>query len=449
MSINKPNVVVFMTDQQRWDTCGMHGNPLGLTPNLDRAAAQGTDLHYCFSCQPVCGPARAVLQSGVYPTVNGTFTNSKPLPAGGTTMAKLFADAGYRTGYIGKWHLADGNGPVPPEGRGGYQDWLASNVLEFTSDAYRTRMFDGDNNPVDLPGYRADALTDAAIRYIDSNKDKPFYLFVSYIEPHFQNHLDNYPAPDGYTQQYTGRWTPPDLQELGGTSARHLPGYYGMVKRLDEGYGRIHDALKSLNLSDNTITLFVTDHGCHFRTRNGEYKRSGHESSIRIPCVLTGPGFSNGGRVKKLVSLIDLPPTLLDAAGIETPECFQGASVLPLLREREAGWRDDVYVQISEDSVSRALRTSRFKYIVKAENADPWNDPWSESYTETELYDLHADPYELNNLIGCESHHALTDALRGRLLKRITEAGEPKPLIYKAPPLPAGQRIVYDHELGL
>ena len=448
--MKKPNVIVFFTDQQRWDTCGFHGNPLGLTPNLDRAAANGTDFHRCFTCQPVCGPARAVLQTGVYPTVNGTFTNGKPLPADSVTMANLFNAAGYRTGYIGKWHLAATEGSVPLEKRGGYQDWLASEALEFTSDAYRTRLFDNDNNPVDLPGYRVDALTDAAIRYVDAHKSEPFFLFISYIEPHFQNHLDSYPAPDGYDARYTGRWIPPDLQALGGTSAQHLPGYYGMVKRLDEAYGRLHDALKSLSLDSDTITLFTTDHGCHFKTRNNEYKRSGHESSIRIPCVATGPGFMGGGRVKSLVSLMDIPPTLLDAAGLKIPAHFQGASALPLCRDHRAPWRDDMFVQISEDTCSRAIRTSRWKYIVTAKDPsiNPWKDAAADEYTETELYDLHADPWELCNLMGCESHKPLVEVMRARLLKRMKEAGEKEPRILPAPVKTSKQQILFDHELS-
>jgi len=321
-------------------------------------------------------------------------------------------------------------------------------VLEMTSDAYRTRLYDNDNNPVDLPGYRVDAVTDAAIRFIDDSRDQPFMLFISYIEPHFQNHLDSYPAPDGYTARYTGRWTPPDLQALGGSSARHLPGYYGMVKRLDEAYGRLNDALKSLKLTDNTVVMFTTDHGCHFKTRNEEYKRSGHESSIRIPGVITGPGFWGGGRVRNLVSLIDLPPTLLDAAGLEAPPTFQGRSIMPLLRQSDAPWREDMYVQISEDKLSRALRTSRFKYIVTAEDGDPWNDATSPVYTEKELYDLHADPYELNNLAGYRSHLPLIEALRGRLIARMVEAGEEAPRIIPAPVVESGQKIFYDCELG-
>jgi len=229
----RPNVIVFFTDQQRWDTTGVHGNPMGLTPNFDRVAAEGTHCYNAFTCQPVCLPARVALQTGRYASQFDCFNNGGELPVGTKTIAHLFRDAGFKTGYIGKWHMCHDE-PVPKERRDGYDYWLGSNVLEFTSDAYQVRMYDNDNNPVDLPGYRVDALTDAAIRFLDNNKDNPFFLFCSYIEPHFQNTRDDYPAPVGYEEQYLDPWVPPDLRALGGSSARHLPGYYGMVKRLDE-----------------------------------------------------------------------------------------------------------------------------------------------------------------------------------------------------------------------
>src|SRR5699024_8837608 len=105
-------------------------------------------------------------------------------------------------------------------------------------------------------------------RYIDHHQEDPFFLFLSYIEPHHQNYSDDYPAPDGYRETYTGSWMPPDLAALGGSAHRHLGGYYGMVKRVDESFGRLQDALKSLDLADDTIVMFSSDHGSHFKTRN-------------------------------------------------------------------------------------------------------------------------------------------------------------------------------------
>ena len=438
-----PNIVVFFTDQQRWDCSGLHGNPLDLMPNFDRMARLGTHVANSFTCQPVCGPARSCLQTGRYATASGCFRNGIPLPEGGPTLARCFNEAGYHTGYIGKWHLGDedSHGPVRPEQRGGYTEWLASNILEFTSDAYETRLYDGEGREHSLPGYRVDAVADAGIRFINNHRHKPFFLFTSFIEPHHQNWTGCYPAPDGYEERYRGKWMPPDLAALGGNSHQHIGGYYGMVKRLDEALGRVLDALKSLHLDKNTIVLFTSDHGCHFKTRNGEYKRSCHDASLRVPTALTGPGFDGGGHVHELVSLIDLPPTLLDAAGLPVPESMQGRSLLPLLRGEAPDWQEEIFAQISESEVGRTIRTERWKYAVAAEGKDPWKDAGSDTYAETHLYDLRADPYELNNLAGMTSHRALADELGSRLLQRMRESGEPDAVIQPAPSRVAGLRV--------
>ncbi len=448
----RPNVIVFFTDQQRWDTTGVHGNPLGLTPNFDRMARAGTDVHYSITCQPVCGPARSCLQTGMYATETGVFHNGGTLNDDAVKLAQCFTDAGYDTGYIGKWHLGSQD-PVPKEERGGYDYWLCSNLLEFTSSSYDTVMFDSDGNAVRLPGYRVDALTDAAIRYIDGHQNEPFFLFVSYLEPHHQNHIDDYPPPDGYREQYTDRWTPPDLATLGGSSARQLGGYYGMVKRLDEALGRIQDALKSLDMGDNTVVLYTSDHGNHFKTRNDEYKRSCHESSVRVPTAFNGPGFEGKGRVNELVSLVDLPPTLLDAAGLQVPDTMQGRSILPLINGEVDDWPEQAFIQISESQIGRAIRTKRWKYCVVALGLDGWSAPGADSYTEEFLYDLDADPYELDNLIGLEGYALVASEMRQRLVTAMVNAGEEAPEITPAPTRLSGQRApsiqtVRDNYLG-
>jgi arylsulfatase A-like enzyme len=438
----RPNVVVFFTDQQRWDSSGLHGNPLELMPNFDRMALAGTHVAQSFTCQPVCGPARSCLQTGQYATKTGSWNNGIPLQPHCKTLAQHFNGAGYKTGYIGKWHLASKQ-IVPEAERGGYQYWLASNTLENTSDAYHTVMYDNENREVTLPGYRADALTDAAIRYIDMQQKQPFFLFVSYIEPHFQNHRDDYPAPTGYEERYRGRWMPPDLAGLPGSSAhQHLAGYWGMVKRLDESLGRMLDALRSLSLLDNTIVLFTSDHGCHFKTRNREYKRSCHESSIRVPTALGGGPFNGGGQIQKLVSLVDLPPTLLDAAGIAVPPEMQGRSILPLVNRKPTDWPEEVFVQISEAQLARAVRTQRWKYCVNAPDKEGHTYSCSDSYKEEALYDLMADPYEMCNLIEFESHNEVKSVLRERLLRRMQAAGEAVPRIEPARTSSGGYRIV-------
>lgn len=445
--MTRPNIIVFFTDQQRWDSMGLHGNPLGLTPNLDRLAASGTHLSRHFTCQPVCGPARSCLQTGRHATASGCHRNGIPLPPSPDNLGECFRRGGYQTAYIGKWHLGpevDGRGVVPDTHRGGYDYWLAANALEATSDAYQTRVWNAANEPVDLPGYRVDALTDAAIRYVDGRGQDPFFLFLSYLEPHHQNHLDDYPAPHGYRERYTGRWVPPDLQALGGSSAQHLGGYWGMVKRLDEALGRLLDALRSLGRLENTVLLFTSDHGCHFKTRNSEYKRSCHESSIRVPGVIAGPGFDGGGEIRHLTSLIDLPPTLLETAGLPVPGSYHGRSLVPLVQKKSAEWPDDVFVQISEAECGRAVRTGRWKYAVRApQEKEGWDlRPWHGEMAEVYLYDLQCDPYELTNLVHSAAHAPVRERMRQRLLRHMEAAGEALPRIIPAESRPSGQRRV-------
>lgn len=428
---NSPNVIVFFTDQQRWDTVGAHGNPMDLTPNFDRLAAEGLFVKNSFTCQPVCGPARSILQTGRYATATGCYRNDIPLPKAERTLAHYFSEGGYETGYIGKWHLGTRD-PVPADERGGYQEWLASNILEFTSWPFDTTVYDNDEQAVKLPGYRVDALTDAAIRYVDRERDKPYFLFLSFLEPHHQNQTDNYPAPLGYEERLAKRLsTPHDLEVLGGTTEDHLPGYLGMVARLDEALGRLVEALLSLGQLDNTIILFTSDHGCHFKTRNDEYKRSCHEASIRVPTLLHGPGFNGAGPFEGLTGIVDLPPTLLQAAGLPVPQTMQGQAVLE--RVGKAVPEDEaIFIQVSEHHVGRALRTRRWKYEVTAPEADGWDDMAAESYVETHLYDLESDPDELENLVASPDHAGVRQELRALLARRVAEAGEPVPTIRPA-----------------
>ncbi len=475
-------MLVFFTDQQRHDSTGVHHNPLDLTPNFDELARRGTDVHYSFTCAPVCGPARACLQTGTYITRNGVTRNGPGLPDELPTLAERFNDAGYRSSYFGKWHLSQekgmGRGKVPPENRGGYRDWLAANALEGTSDAYRTRLWNTDSEPVDLPGYRVDALADRMIDYLDrhfregsagESSGGPFFMFSSFIEPHHQNHVDDYPPPLGYRPRYRGQWVPPDLAALpawpysghdlslrnrlsGGTAHHHLAGYWGMVKRLDEALGRIVDALHSLGQLENTIILFTSDHACHFRTRNSEYKRSGHDSSIRVPTMLHGGPFTGGGRLQQMVSLVDLPPTLLDACGIDVPETMQGRSLLQLLRgggEAAAQWPDSALVHVCDGHMGLALRTRRWKYILA--DAHPDDGQAKETgiataYRETELYDLQHDPYELHNLIEKDSHTKVREVMRDRLRQRLEAIGDHLPQVHEPQIKGGGQRVVTDAE---
>ncbi len=426
----RPNVLVFFTDQQRWDTVGCYGNPMNLTPNLDALARRGAQFEHAFTCQPVCGPARASLQTGLYATAAGVWHNDMLLAENLPTLADGFNAGGYDTGYIGKWHLFNNAaGPVPKQHRGRYRHWVASNVLEFTSHPNDGVIYDADNRPIRMNGYRVDRMTDLAIDFISQPRQGPFFLCLSYLEPHFQNDMQRFVAPDGYAARYQNPYVPLDLAGHEGDWPRELPDYYGMCASLDENLGRLLGELSRRGQLENTIVCFVTDHGCHFRTRNDEYKRSCHESSIHIPLVLAGPGLAGGKKIPQLVSLVDLPPTLLSAAGLPLPGPMHGRDLMPLVNGQAKDWLNEVFIQISESQVGRAIRTDRWKYSALAPGRRGWQDGGSDLYVDDFLYDLAADPWEQTNLIASPQHHEILAHLRQRLIARMVAAGESAPKI--------------------
>ncbi len=433
----KPNIIFFFTDQQRADTVGAYGCKLGLTPNLDRMAEEGVRFDLAFTAQPVCGPARACLQTGVYPTAVGCFRNGIPLPENATTIAHRLKEVGYEVGYIGKWHLAGRRRheiqAVPRERRGGYTDyWLAADLLEFSSSPYGGGYYDADNNFVPFEGYRVNSQTDHVLEYLRTRDlQKPFFLFLSYLEPHHQNDLNRYVAPNGYAERYQEYPIPGDLLGQEGDWQENLPDYYGICANIDENLGRVRAELERLGIADNTIIIYTSDHGSHFRTRNSEYKRSCHEASIRIPLVVYGPGFTGGKVIDELVSLVDLPPTILEIAGAPVPQHFHGHSLVPLAKGQAVDWPQDVFVQISEAQVGRAIRTKRWKYCIDAPHRNGNTDPDSDLYEEQYLYDLSVDPHERHNLIGDPAYRQVADELAERLIQRMVAVGEKAPTIVK------------------
>jgi len=432
---DRPNVLLILTDQQRWDTLGAYGSPMDLTPNLDAMADRGTKLEHLFTPQPVCAPARGCLQTGQVATEHGVFTNCRPLADMDRTVATELSEAGYETGYIGKWHLASSGPPlpeddprpggygresVPEESRGGYGFWRGVEGGEMITHPYEGFVYDEDGERVPYDGYRVDAFTEFAQSFVRQNREDPFFLCLSYVEPHQQNDLERYVAPEGYDQRYSDPYVPPDLEGQGGYWQSELPDYYGMIRRIDECVGRLLEELDRQDLREETVVLFLSDHGCHFGTRNSTGKMSCHEASIRVPGVIEGPGFHDR-QIDALTSLLDVPATVLDLAGRSVPEWMDGRSLLSLLDGNEADWREDVFVQISESELGRALRTDRWKYSVYDPTADPKADSHSDTYVERYLYDLDADPAERRNLVGREAYREVADRLRSLLRDRIDE----------------------------
>jgi arylsulfatase A-like enzyme len=170
---------------------------------------------------------------------------------------------------------------------------------------------------------------------------------------------------------------------------------------------------------DNTIIIYTSDHGCHFKTRNREYKRSCHESSIRIPLIISGEGFQGGKDINELVSLIDLPPTILSCANIEVPDYMQGRSLRNLLQNTNKNWSNEIFIQISETQVGRAIRTKKWKLSVRAPKKHGFLYANSEIYKEDLLFDLENDPHEQNNLIDDERYDNVKKVLTEKLIEYI------------------------------
>jgi arylsulfatase A-like enzyme len=431
----RPNVLMIISDQFRWDCIGAMGlNPMNLTPNLDRMASRGVLFRSAISNQPVCAPARASIFTGQYPSKHGVWRNAIGLAENAVTLGSAMKQSGYSTNYIGKWHLAptgatetaESRGPVKPQYRGGFQDlWEAANVLELTSHAYEGDLFDGDGKPLHFSNrYRADFMTDRAQLFLRSRAAKsPFLLTLSYLEVHHQNDKDTFDPPKEYAGRYPNPFIPQDLRPLPGSWPSQIADYFACVAKMDEIVGTLRQTLVETGLDKNTIVLFTSDHGNHFRTRNAEYKRSPHESSIHIPLVMEGPGFNRGMEVNQLVSHVDLAPTLLAASGLDVPPSMQGRNFLPLLDRHTDGWRDEVYFEMSEFITGRGLRTPQYTYAAAAPKVPGWKAaPTVDKYVEYMLYDLYADPYQRVNLAGRATHQKISADLRERLLARMKEA---------------------------
>ncbi len=429
-----PNILVVMSDQQRPDSCGVFGQRLEVTPVLDALAARGVAFDNAFTVQPVCGPSRSVMQTGLYPTSTGCWRNGLALPAGIPTLADRLSALGYQTGYVGKWHLASDRGPrlpaprrpqrwesapVPPSRRGGYRDaWVAADALEMTSGPYSGHVFDEQGERVELDGFRVDAVTDLAVDRIGRlDRERPFLMWVSHLEPHHQNDRMRTIGPRGWARRFAGFDLPGDLSRWKGDWRWNYAEYLACCASIDANLGRLLGALERDGRLDDTVVVFTSDHGSHFRTRNLEYKRSPHDASLRVPLVIAGPGFGGGARRSDLVTHLDLVPTLVAAAGGVVRD-LPGSALHGVVD------RDDVFVQISESQIGRAIRTRSHTLAVRSTTRNPLAGhlrPADPTYRVTHLYDNVGDPHQRTNLVADGRHASVRAELVRRLVGRIAQ----------------------------
>lgn len=447
----RPNIIMYFSDQQRADTCGCYGQKLDITPNLDQLAKEGIKFENAFSAQPVCGPCRALFQTGKWPTETGCFRNNVMLPSDVKTLGTYIEEAGYETAYIGKWHLAsDGEleqkptidhtiTAIPLELRGGYTGfWRAADVLEFTSHGYDGYVFDENNNRVDFVGYRADCITDMALEFFDErDKEKPFFMTISQIEPHHQNDRKHYEGPEGSKEKYKEYEAPVDLKTLGGNYQEEYPDYLGQCASLDENLGRLIAKLKEEGIYDNTVIIFVSDHGSHFLTRNrdehlngyDDYKRSMHDACLKVPFVIAGGPFKGGVDFEDLVSTASLPKTICALAGVDVGDDMIGENLVDVVEGKLPERKNEIFAQISESRVGRCIRTPKYAYSVYAPGINGGAAAAADLYADDFLYDLEKDPYELTNLIHDPAYTEIKLDLRNRLLAWIKEAENATPEI--------------------
>ena len=445
------NIVFYFTDQQRWDTCGCFGQPLDITPNLDKLAAEGVKFDNAFSPQPVCGPCRALFQTGRYPTETGCFRNNIMLPPNVKTLGQYIEEAGYETAYIGKWHLAsDGELEKPPvidhtitaipkELRGGYTGyWRTADVLEFTSHGYDGFVFDENDNKIEFKGYRADCINDLALQFFDTyDKKKPFFMTVSQIEPHHQNDHRHYEGPEGSKERFKNFILPHDLEVLKGNAAEEYPDYLGQCAALDENLGRLIERLKKEGLYDNTVIIFASDHGSHFMTRNrdehlngyDDYKRSCHDGCLHVPLVIAGGPYKGGVAVKDLVSTESLPKTILAIAGVDVGDKMIGENLLDVVEHNDPARPNEVFAQISESRVGRCVRTPEWLYAVYAPGVNGGEAAAADVYADDFLYDMKKDPWQLDNVVADPAYAGVKAELRQKLLDWIERAEGVRPAI--------------------
>ncbi len=400
-----PNIVLLLTDDQGYGDLACLGNPWIRTPNLDRLHGESvrfTDYH----CDPLCAPTRAGLLTGQYALRNGVTAATggwSLLRPGVPTIADILRRAGYRTGIFGKWHLGE-NYPLRPSDRGFDESVVCrTGGVAQAGDYWGNRYFDdhyyAQNEPRPYRGYCTDVFFDLAKEFIEKHKDRPFFLYLPTNAPHAP-----YLVSEKYSAPYRRTGIPSPAAE-----------FYGMIENLDQNVGALRAHLDKLDLTRNTIFVFMTDNGSSAGTpRPGQAspnwkgfsagmraaKASAYEGGHRVPLFVHWPagGWQGGRDVGGLACHLDLLPTLTSMAGVEVPEVkdIDGRSLVPLLKDPET-FAGRVHF-IEHHQVTKEGR-------YQMEYARPWMQSvalrgrWR-LVNRTELYDLQSDPGQQNNVAG-------------------------------------------------
>lgn len=415
----RPNLVFVFADQWRAEATGYAGNRDVRTPNLDRLARESVNFENAVSCCPVCSPYRAGLLTGQYPLTHGVFLNDVRLSPDVDSIADVYCREGYKTAYIGKWHL-DGSQRsafIPPERRQGFEFWK---VLGCTHD-YNSSFYYGDEDvKLKWDGYDAVAQTREAQRHIRERAGgTPFVLFLSWGPPHSPYET----APEKYRRLFPPESiTPrPNVPEADRDKARQaLAGYYSHIAALDDCVGELLGTLRDAGIEDDTIFVFTSDHGDMLYSHGGQNKQQPWDESIRVPFLLRYPaGLGRQGRVVDTpINTPDIMPTLLGLSGIAVPQTVQGSDFTALLTGRSSAADSAALIccpspfgqwtRARGGREYRGVRTRRYTYVRDLKG------PWL-------LFDNEKDPFQLDNLCNRPEHAGLQADMEARLAERLKQ----------------------------
>jgi len=460
-----PNILFLMADQHRADCVGADGNRMIRTPNLDRIADEGIRFRRAYSSTPTCTPARSALLTGLSPWHHGMLGMTRMAERYPLEKPRALRDAGYYTMAIGKQHFhpmrnghgyqrmildehcPDGNGPAAaaaaekrgPIERADYEAWFWSQAPHLDPHATGLSWNDHRSRPFALPEHLHPTqwTGETAVKFLQGWEGRqPFLLKVSFIRPHspydppsrFMKMYEDSPLPRAGVGKWAGRYAPrsDDGNDIwhGQLNPEQIrpsrQGYYGCVTQVDEQIGRILEALEKRGWLDETLILYVSDHGDMTGDQNLWRKSYAYESSARIPLLLRWPAgigaAARGAVFSQPVELRDVLPTFLDAAGSEPRLPIDGRSLLSLVRNRGVGWRDFIDLEhnicYSPENHWNALTDGHWKYIFHALNG------------EEQLFHLDSDPQELTDLAGDTKHSVELRKWRGRLIEHLSERGE-------------------------
>lgn len=434
------NIVFILSDDHRYDFMGFHPRAPDFlqTPHLDRMAAQGAHLRNAFVTTSLCSPSRASIQTGQYAHRHGVVDNTSPVPPGTVFFPQRLQRAGYRTAFIGKWHMGEHDDAPQP----GFDRWVSFRGQGVYHDPVMN--FDEERRQVD--GYITDLLTDLAIDWLEQRKqdpNRPFFLYLSHKAVHAEfepasRHRGRYanaPIPYPATmanieQNYRGkpRWV--EAQRYGWHGVDYP--YHGQLDfdqfyrryaetllALDESIGRVLDYLDESGLSRSTLVIYMSDNGFALGEHGLIDKRHAYEESIRVPMLAYAPGWIDPGTtITALARGIDIAPTVLDLAGVRDGGVMDGRSLVPLLGGRTASGDSELLYEyyweyaFPHTPTVFALRRDRFKYI-------SYHGIWDIN----ELYDLEADPDERHNLISVPTYRDTVRAMRERLWSLLASTG--------------------------